>query len=49
MTESAPSRQQAQKISAVKRKGDDPNFEEQQAPKGNGSKKKWKRGKRAGR
>ena len=49
MMEPAPSRQQAQKISAVKCKGDDPNFEEQQAPKGDGSKKKWKRGKRAGK
>ena len=49
MMESAPSRQQAQKISAVKRKGDDPNFEEQQVLKGDGSKKKWKRSKCAGR
>ena len=49
MTEPAPLRQQAQKISTVKCKGDDPNFEEQQAPKGDGSKKKWKHGKRAGK
>ena len=49
MTEPAPSQQQAQKISTVKCKGDDPNFEEQQAPKGDSSKKKWKRGKRAGK
>ena len=49
MTEPAPSRQQAQKISTVKCKGDDPNFKEQQALKGDSSKKKWKRGKRAGK
>ena len=49
MMEPAPSQQQAQKISAVKRKGDDPNFKEQQAPKGNGSKKKWKCGKHTGK
>ena len=49
MTEPAPSRQQAQNISAVKHKGDDPNFEEQQAPQGDSSKKKWKCGKRTGK
>ena len=49
MMEPVPSWQPAQKISAVKCKGDDPNFEEQQAPKGDSSKKKWKHGKRNGK
>ena len=44
-----PKATQANKISAVKSKGDDPKCEQQQAPQGNSSKKKWKRGKCAGK
>ena len=43
-----PKATQANKISAVKRKGDVPKFEQQPMPQGNSSKKKWKRGKRTG-
>ena len=38
----APKATQANKISAVKHKGDDPKFKQQQVPQGNGLKKKWK-------
>ena len=44
-----PKAAQANKISAVKHKGDDPTFEQQQAPQGNSSKKKWKHSKCAGK
>ena len=40
---------QTNKISAVKHKADDPKFEQQQAPQGNGSKKKWKHSKHTGK
>ena len=40
---------QANKISAVKHKGDDPKFEQQQAPQGDSLKKKWKHGKCTGK
>ena len=39
----------ANKISTIKHKWDDPKFEQQQALQGNGSKKKWKCGKCAGK
>ena len=44
-----PKAAQANKISAVKRKGDDPKFEQQQAPQGNSSKKKRKCSNHAGK
>ena len=45
----APKATQANRISTVKHKGDDPKFEQQQVLQGDGSKKKWKHGKRAGK
>ena len=45
----APKATQANKISTVKHKGDDPKFKQQQALQGDGSKKKWKCGKHAGK
>ena len=44
-----PKAAQANKISTVKHKGDDPKFKQQQAPQGDDSKKKWKCGKRTGK
>ena len=44
-----PKATQANKSSAVKRKGDDPKFEQQQVLQGDGSKKKWKCSKCAGK
>ena len=44
-----PKAAQANKISTVKHKGDDPKFEQQQVPQGDSSKKKWKCGKRIGK
>ena len=44
-----PKAAQANKISAVKHKGDDPKFKQQQVPQGNSSKKMWKCSKCAGK
>ena len=43
-----PKAAQANKISVVKCKGDDPKFGQQQAPQSDGLKRQWKRSKRAG-